>query len=152
PLDAAPLEKLKAIYLSEKNLSSAIAVLNTLNTLKKDYPPYWADLGRLQRSGDKLNRAVELDPATMLQESTYLDLTMISNNEGSANLYKYLMYQPRWFEIRTRTLIDQIPEDTFLNEAILFAQKNAISEDDKLSACDHFALSLMHLRKQALAA
>ncbi len=105
PLDTAPLEQLKEIYLTRGDSIGAIRILNKLMSMKKDYAPYYTELGRLEmlhgnlkESAIHFETAVRLDPYSGQDGNPYFYLTLIS--QRLSNPKDFETYRNRSFLLR----------------------------------------------------
>jgi len=159
PIDVTPLEALKDIYLSRKDPDAAELVLERLISLKKDFAPYYTEMGRVQLAkGDysgsyrSLSKAVSLDPHSALRENTYLHLASLSLKQSRTREFQkylalsFLYLQPEDQVFPVRALMEEIPEDDLIDITLNFADHQAATKEDWIYGIGNFYSNLMRVR------
>lgn len=164
PLRALPLEQIKDIYLAQKDPAHAEQTLNELMGLKKDYAPYFAQLGTLRlaeghdsASMQALKTAVDLDPYAALKESPYLSLALLARKQNDMNQFRkylslaFLYPQTQGSYFSAVTLVNSLDEQTFFNTVFDYAFNHYQRIEDLETAVDNFHTNLTRLGSDKLA-
>lgn len=157
--DAKPLEELSAAYLAKQDVHSAERALNSAMALRRNFAPYYAELGRIQRvSGQtnealqSLNRAVRLDPFCAYHQGSYLQLALLFQEKGmqpefSEAFVKAFLLQQSGYFYEARAITDALGQDRFLNMAMNFVEQQNVAPQDRYFAVKSCMDNLIAIRK-----
>ncbi len=156
PLDVAALADLKEIYLTHENAQDAERILQKMILMKREFAPYYAELGRLQLLlGDydasllNLISARRLDPHSRLPGATYFSLASLARQQRDQNQFEeylsrsLLLVSPGVSMTQLKELVHSMREDELLETVLRYASGHTRSNPDWSSAVDNFRSNLM---------
>ncbi|PWT88551.1 MAG: hypothetical protein C5B54_10460 [Acidobacteria bacterium] len=152
--DMRALEQLKDIYSSFPNSHSFEAELQQLINKRKDFAPYYAELGKAYlfdrnyaASRQYLEKAIQLDPFNTYRRSVYLDLAALSLNQNQETDYLHFLllgfiFDQQESSIKPRLLLEGISQEKFLSEIKEVAKTNLNSSKDFTTAIVNLSRNL----------
>ena len=161
PLDVVPLELMRDAYLSLRDTSGAEAILQRMISLKKEYAPYYEQIAKLKltisepEAASAIQTALKLDPHAALSGNPHILSAHLQFVRGSEDyrvtVYRAMVAKPSSMDSMAADLTNSIPEATFLNEALQFANPKSATELDRSVAIEQIYLALKKLNKNNLA-
>ncbi len=162
PWDVLPLELKRKVHASDQQPERVKETLNQLNALRKNYAPYYAELGKislfeddLEQAGIHLAEARRLDRFSSSKGETYLFLAELAQKRGDrASTKQYLceyFLGGTYLSFRARELLDTFSEEEFIQAALSYADEKSGSTQDWVAAVDNFYINLSSMRKDSMA-